>query len=189
MEASVPVEISKYGFAENSGGPGRSRGGYALVREFRFLAEETSMHLRTDRRATLPYGLEGGRDGTPSWNIVNPGPNQHTLPVCPMHSIALKKGETFKHIQPGGGGHGDPLERPPEKVMDAVENEMLTEAYAYDVYGVIIKDGTVDEEATKERRSVLRTTGTNDEAHVRHFYQSINIDPIRDAPSSSAKRQ
>ena len=189
VEASVPVEISKYGFAENSGGPGRSRGGYALVREFRFLAEETSMHLRTDRRATLPYGLEGGRDGTPSWNIVNPGPNQHTLPVCPMHSIPLKKGETFKHIQPGGGGHGDPLERPPEKVMDAVENEMLTEAYASDVYGVIIKDGTVDEEATKERRSVLRTTETNDDAHVRHFYKSINIDPIRDAPSSSAKRQ
>lgn len=182
VEASVPMEISRYGFAQNSGGPGRSRGGYALVREFRMLADETSLHLRTDRRAILPYGLQGGRSGTPSWNIMNPGSQQHTLPVCPMHSVPLKAGDVFCHVQPGGGGYGDPLERDPEKVLEAVENEMITVEYACDVYGVVIVERMVDQDATLRRRASLRETPPDDAVHLGHFHQAIGIDPKRDAP-------
>ena len=53
IEASVPMEISRYGLVENSGGPGRSRGGYALVREYKVLSDEATLHVRSDRRAIL----------------------------------------------------------------------------------------------------------------------------------------
>ena len=177
IEASVPMEISRYGLIENSGGPGRSRGGYGLVREYKVLSDEATLHVRSDRRAILPYGLHGGLSGTPSWNIINPGPAQYTLPVCPMRPIRLGRGDRFQHIQPGGGGFGSPLERDPEMVLDAVDNEMITPEYAFDVYGVVIDGRTVDHEATAERRRALAASPADDTAHLRHFHQGIGIDP------------
>ena len=175
FESQQPLEITRYGFVENSGGPGRSRGGHALVREYRLLAEEAVLTLRTDRRAILPYGLYGGLPGTPSYNIVNPGPNQRILPVCPAEHIPIKRGDIFCHICPGGGGNGDPLERDPEKVLDAVLNQMITRGYAFDVYGVAIGADGVDREATEERRSELRAAAPDEPANLRHFHQSIGV--------------
>jgi N-methylhydantoinase B len=177
IEAGIPIEITRYGFAEHSGGPGRSRGGYALLREYRMIADETSLHMRSDRRAILPYGLDGGLPGTPSWNIINPGGEQRTLPVCPMKSVPLRRGDSFCHVQPGGGGHGDPLERDPEKVLDAVDNEMISEAYANDVYGVVVRDRAVDEDATVACRAALRAGPRDETIYLRYFHESIGIDP------------
>ena len=178
IEADVPLEITRYGFAEHSGGPGRSRGGYALMREFRMLADGvTALNMRSDRRAILPYGLHGGWSGTPSWNIVNAGPEQHTFCQCPMEQVKFRQGDTFLHIQPGGGGNGDPLERDPHKVLQAVEDEMISPEYALEVYGVVLRGREVDHEATAERREVLRAAPRDETVHLRYFHQSIGIDP------------
>ena len=66
---------------------------------------------------------------------------------------------------------------------------MITEAYAYDVYGVVIQDGAIDKVATVKRRSALRAMETSNEGHLRHFYESIRIDPIHDAPSLATKQR
>lgn len=179
LEIGAPLEITRYGFAENSGGPGRFRGGYALVREWRVLSEEAVVTMRTDRRAILPYGLEGGQPGTPSYNIINPGPDQVILPACPMEPYTMKRGDRYCHIAPGGGGFGDPLERDPERVRDSVHNEMITSAYARDVYGVVVRSGTVDTAATEECRAELRATPHGDPAYLRHFHRTIDVDPAK----------
>ena len=176
FETGLPLEITRYGYVQNSGGPGRHRGGYALVRECRVLSDEAVVTMRTDRRAILPYGLEGGQPGTPSYNIVNPGPHQAILPVCPMEAVVLKKGDRFCHVSPGGGGFGDPLERDPERVCDSVQNEMITPAYAFDVYGVSVRDGSVDNAATQSRREQLRTEQPGSTAYLRHFHGTIEVD-------------
>ena len=111
--------------------------------------------IRSDRRAILPYGLDGGLPGTPSWNILNPGPNQRILPACPMENLHLERGDVYLHIQPGGGGYGNPLERDPARVLDDVLNELITADYAFDVYGVAITDDGVDADATALRRTEL----------------------------------
>jgi N-methylhydantoinase B len=103
-ESRMPVEVSCYAFAENSGGPGRYRGGYSSKKAYRILTDEVNLNIRSDRRANLPYGLNGGLPGTPSWNIVNPGPKQRLLPTCPMGGTVLNKDDVFFHVQPGGGG-------------------------------------------------------------------------------------
>ena len=183
LEASVPMEITRYGLVENSGGPGRSRGGYALVREYRVLSDDAILHVRSDRRAILPYGLHGGQPGTPSWNIINPGPDQYTLAVCPMRPIPLERNDRFRHIQPGGGGFGNPLERDPDKVLDAVDNEMITPEYAFDVYGVVIDGRAVDHAATAEQRRALAASPRDDAVHLRHFHDAIGVDPSDRLPS------
>ena len=59
----------------------------------------------------------------------------------PMEPVIFAKGETFRHVSGGGGGHGDPLDRAPEDVLEDVLEERFTAEYARDVYGVVL-DGT-----------------------------------------------
>ncbi len=183
-ESRVPVEISCYSFAENSGGPGRYRGGYSCIKAYRMLTDGVNLNIRSDRRAHLPYGLNGGLPGTPSWNIVNPGPEQRLLPTCPMGSTVLNEGDVFFHVQPGAGGYGNPLERDPDKVLDDVLNEFITFDYAFDVYGVAIRNYSVDTEATATRRAELAAAKSDKPAYLKHFHQSVAIDPNEHKPAT-----
>ena len=180
LESRHPVEITRYAFVQNSGGPGRHRGGAALVRGYRLLADNAVLVMRSDRRKHLPYGLAGGRPGTPSWNILNPGPNQRTLPACPMSAVPMVDGDEFVHIQAGAGGYGDPLERDQEKVRADIENELITPQYAEEVYGVILGAIGVDSAATERRRAEMRAAETRPDAYLDLFYRTVGI------PRSSA---
>ena len=54
----------------------------------------------------------------------------------------------------GGGGFGDPFERPPADVLLDVAGEIVSRSAAEQVYGVVItQEGTVDEAATRTRRA------------------------------------
>jgi N-methylhydantoinase B len=63
----------------------------------------------------------------------------------------------------GAGGYGDPLDRDPELVLHDVLWELVTEAPARDVYGVVFSADKkrVDSEATQARRVALRTERLN----------------------------
>jgi N-methylhydantoinase B len=56
----------------------------------------------------------------------------------------------------GGGGVGDPLERPPEKVAADVDAGLISERAATETYGVVRKDRAIDRAATATKRKELR---------------------------------
>ncbi|PPR11483.1 MAG: Acetophenone carboxylase delta subunit [Alphaproteobacteria bacterium MarineAlpha11_Bin1] len=184
VEALFPLEVTRYGMVENSGGPGKFRGSNAYQREYRFLSDETQMVMRSDRRRFLPYGLDGGCPGTPSWNLRNVGTsNQGAIPVMPMGPVFFKKGETFLHISGGGGGHGASIDRAPEDVLDDIREERFTVDYAYDVYGVVI-DGNpqrVNKKETERRRAELLSLSLDREypPYLRHFHTALGIKDFR----------
>jgi len=171
IEADNPVEILNYGFVPDSGGPGRHRGGLAIVRTYRFLAESGTMTFRTDRRSHLPYGLAGGKPGTPCLNILNPGPRERLLPVLPMEGYTVRAGDVFCHVMPGAGGYGHPFERSPERVLEDVRDGKMTAAYARSEYGVVIdaRADDVDLGAT----AVLRRAAAGAEDRLDHFRQAL----------------
>jgi N-methylhydantoinase B len=138
IEAEMPVEVVRYGFVPDSGGPGRNRGGLAFVREFRFL-QETSFNLRGDRRDHPPFGVEGGAPGAPSAHIlVSADGTERILPAMPMHSFTAGAGDVFRLVGAGGGGFGDAFEREPSRVLvDVIEEKVTIEGAARD-YGVVI---------------------------------------------------
>jgi N-methylhydantoinase B len=140
IESEYPLLIERYGYLPDSGGPGKFRGGLALVRQYRFLEKEATLQLRTDRRAHLPYGLAGGKPGTPSANLLNPGtPEARELPAkC---TITVRQGDVYRHVLAGAGGWGDPSGRDPERVLRDVLEEKITPEYARREYAVAI-DGT-----------------------------------------------
>lgn len=184
VEALFPLEITRYGMVENSGGPGKYRGSNAYQREYRFLSDETQMVMRSDRRRYLPYGLESGRAGTPSWNLRNSGTQeQDAIPVMPMEPVIFKRGETFLHISGGGGGHGDPLERAPEDVLEDVREERFTADYARDVYGVVLSGNplAVDAAETDICRETIKKTAPDTEhpPYLRYFHDALGIRTFR----------
>jgi N-methylhydantoinase B len=156
IEAEYPIAIERYGFLPDTGGPGRFRGGLALVREYRFLEAEGVLQLRTDRRRFLPYGLAGGHPGTPSANLLNPAGEARELPgKC---TITVRRGDVFRHTLAGAGGWGDPLERDPERVGQDVREEKIGAAYARREYGVVVDEttGEVHQPETAALRAARR---------------------------------
>ena len=138
IEAEYPLRIEQYAMVPDSGGPGRLRGGLAMVRDYRILTDEISLTVRSDKRRFPPYGLQGGAAGTSSWNILNPGADQTVLPVLAVEPRYLKCGELFRHVIASGGGFGPPDEREPARVLEDVVLGKVSAEQARTVYRVAI---------------------------------------------------
>jgi len=154
LEAEQPIRIDQYGFVPDTGGPGKYRGGLATVRDFHLL-EEATLQIRSDRRKFLPYGLYGGKPGTPAAGILNPDTDNQAMPS--KFLMRAKRNDVFRMVLAGGGGYGDPLERDPERVAEDVREEKLSHEYAQREYGVVLHPQTlaVDQTATTTLRQRL----------------------------------
>ncbi|WP_407525867.1 hydantoinase B/oxoprolinase family protein [Methylobacterium oryzisoli] len=160
METTYPLMIEEYALRPDSGGAGRNRGGIGVVRQYRLLADEAVMQLRTDRHATRPYGLFGGEAGLPSRNILTTAATGATEVLPSKITRTVRKGDVIRHEQAGSGGYGDPRERDPARVLADVIDGKVSERFARDGFGVVIRDGLVDEAATAQ----LRSTGARSAA-------------------------
>jgi N-methylhydantoinase B len=165
IEATLPIEIVRYGMVKDTGGPGRRRGGLAFEREFRFLADRTEFTLRGDRRQHRPYGVAGGSPGRPSMHLLTRESGVAAeLPTMPMQSFLAHKGDRFRLVSAGGGGFGPSLERPPADVLADVLDGKVSRQCALDDYGVVLDDSgchldvskTALERADRARRVVDR---------------------------------
>ena len=155
-ELEQPIEILACEFIQDVMGAGKYRGGASIRRDYRLLEEEAVLQIRSDRRAFRAYGLYGGRPGKPSWNIINPRGENQVVPA--KVTMTIKRGDVYRHEQPGPGGWGDPLEREPRRVLQDVRNEFVSLAAAREDYAVVVDPSTwtVDEEATAELRAARR---------------------------------
>ncbi len=154
-EAEHPIEILAYELVPDRAGAGRYRGGVPYCREYRLLADEAVLQVRSDRRIFRPYGLQGGACGAPSSNILNPGPDETMMPA--KFTVTLGKGDRLRHELAGPGGWGDPLLRDTASVLQDLRDELISIDTATKVYGVVIdvKNWLVLEEETVQLRREL----------------------------------
>lgn len=142
VESAYPLLIERYALVPDTGGPGKYRGGLAIIRDYRFLADDTIFQLRSDRTDFVPWGIEGGKPGTPTRNYLNPDSENRELPgKCLM---TMKKGDLYRLVQASGGGFGDPLERDVYAILDDVQQEKLTIDHVRREYGVVIDPQTLE---------------------------------------------
>jgi len=155
-ETEQPLEIVACEFIQDVAGPGKYRGGMSIRRDYRLLEAEAILQVRADRQAFRPYGLYGGNPGQPSRNIINPDTEPRV--VTAKVTMTIKRGDVFRHEQPGPGGWGDPLERDPARVLRDVRNELVSLVSARDDYGVVVDPTTwtIVEAATARLRGDLR---------------------------------
>jgi N-methylhydantoinase B len=157
IEAHQPIKVERYGFLPDTGGAGRRRGCLSVLREFRFLEDEGTLQIRSDRRDHPPYGLEGGRPGTPSLNVLNPATEGERLLPTNV-TTGVRRGDLLRHVTAGGGGYGDPLEREPPRVLEDVLDGKISAGCAEREYGVVVLVDGVDEPATRRLRERMRAS-------------------------------
>ncbi len=114
IEADQPIVVERYALVPDSGGPGRYRGGLALERHLRFKANRATLQIRSDRRDHPPYGLDGGGCGAPSnVSILRADGREEACPAKFLTTV--DDGDILRVRLAGGGGHGDPFRREPER--------------------------------------------------------------------------
>jgi N-methylhydantoinase B len=154
-EAEVPFKILRYGLTQDSGGAGKYRGGNALEMIFQAHAPNTRVTARNrDRTRFSSWGVLGGKAGSHSRFVLNPGTNREEN-LGNVDILTIGPGDVV-HIGSGGsGGWGDPLERDPAAVLWDVQRGFVSVGAAETSYGVILQDGAVDADATARRRADL----------------------------------
>jgi N-methylhydantoinase B len=160
-ESLYPVRHECTDYRTDSGGAGKWRGcpGSRIVK--RLLAPATVSSYMVGIKYPMP-GLEGGKPGAPNRLRLRAGtPNEKEIDTL-ANAVPHEAGDTFEYLYGGGGGFGDPLERPASSVLDDVLDEYVSVEGAKRDYGVVIK-GTpedynlsVDEAATASLRDALR---------------------------------
>jgi N-methylhydantoinase B len=152
LEARYPIVMEAYGFAPDSGGAGKYRGGLGLVREYRIEADEVVAQIRSDRANHAPYGLFGGASGACSANYLRTGESLSPLPS--KFTRTLHRGAIIRHEQAGGGGYGDPLTRSLDRIEADLKNGKITRGYAERHHKVVFDGEQIDRARTDAARQV-----------------------------------
>ncbi|ETW94011.1 MAG: hydantoin utilization protein B [Candidatus Entotheonella factor] len=154
-EAEVPVKILQYGLATDSGGAGRYRGGTGTTLSFQVFSPNTVVTARNrDRSRFAPWGIHGGCAGKPSAFVRNPGTDRE-INLGNTDVVTLEPGDTICITSSGAGGWGHPVEREPERVLADVQRGFVSSEMAAAEYGVVIRDGAIDEDATRQQRAAM----------------------------------
>ena len=160
IEAENPLLVEQYAFLADSGGAGRYRGALGIVRQYRVLAEEATVQLRSDRHLHPCWGLFGGKPGALSRSTINPGTqNEENAPSKFVRT--MRRGDVFRGEMAASGGYGDPFTREPAAVLNDVRQQKITVGHALREYGVCIDAATwkVDTEATNTYRATAAHRG------------------------------
>lgn len=156
LESEVPIVVRRFHLVPNSAGPGRFRGGFGVRLDFQVFRPEGIVTARgMERLRFAPWGVSGGSAAATGSVVLNPGTTGER-PLSKIDVLSLEPGDVLSVRTPGGGGHGDRLQRPPARVLDDVVAGLISREHARDAYGVVLRDDRVDEEAT----AVLRQSGS-----------------------------
>jgi N-methylhydantoinase B len=161
IESEFPTRIVRFELIRDSGGAGHFRGGLGVRREYLNLAD-ARFSIRSMKHVIPPHGMAGGCDGRPGDIWINPDTDRATRLPTRYADYPLKEGDMFRLDTPGGGGYGDPLARPAERVLADVREGFVSPAAAAREYGVVITadKSAVDEAATMKRREELKKPPT-----------------------------
>jgi N-methylhydantoinase B len=158
IEQLYPVRVEATTLREDSGGPGRWRGGLGLTRAVRILAPHTRLSVLAERAVLPPFGVCGGAAGATNrfWirrggQAVQPSPLPGKVSAFPV-----EPGDVLLMESSGGGGFGDPLERDPAMIAADLAEGYITPVAAEAIYGVVLANGAIDARATAARRARLR---------------------------------
>jgi N-methylhydantoinase B len=160
IESEFPTRLLRFELIRDSGGPGRFRGGLGIRREYLNL-EDARFSIRSMKHLIPPNGCAGGRAGRPGDIWINPDSEEAKRLPTRYADYPLRKGDIFRLDAPGGGGHGDPLARKPQRVLDDVNEGNVSPQAAERDYGVVLKPQgrtrTIDQRATAARRKQMQT--------------------------------
>jgi N-methylhydantoinase B len=117
-----------------------------------------------DRSILACWGVKGGKAGRPFQVTVDPGGiHEHDVDAL-ADAEPLTAGTVVRIRTTGGGGWGDPLDRPVDEVLRDIAWRKVSVQGAREDYGVVVlDDGTADDAATEALRADRRAARTGEE--------------------------
>jgi len=137
-EAKSPIIIARRALRQDSGGPGKFRGGLGVAQQTH-VRKTASIYSRMERTICAPWGLHGGKEALANRvSIVRSDGNIKRFPTGKFNPTEIAEGDGFLVETAGGGGFWSALEREPEKVLADVRSGYVSLEAARRDYGVVI---------------------------------------------------
>ncbi|MET0850217.1 MAG: hydantoinase B/oxoprolinase family protein [Candidatus Rokuibacteriota bacterium] len=157
VEQLYPVRVERTEMREDSGGPGRFRGGLGLSRQVRIQASGTRLSVLAEKSVLPPFGVSGGAAGATNHFWVRRGDRPIEPSPLPgkVGGFPLEADDVLIMDSSGGGGFGDPLTRSLDALAADLAQGYVTPAAAAAVYGVVLRDGVMDAAASARKRADL----------------------------------
>lgn len=174
IEATFPIRYLFRRRLKDSGGPGRHRGGTGG--EMMIVAHDAPDggidYVVSGKGTRFPQsdGLAGGYPGALNDYVWVHADDEAGAPLFARDlggaggrqepiswGVFPLRGRDGLYVRwNGGGGLGDPLDRPADQVARDVAAGVVSNEAAAEVYGVVLADGLADANATGARRAQLR---------------------------------
>lgn len=158
LETLTPLVQDRRELRTDSGGAGQHRGGLGQVVEVRRRGEHGwTVNANIDRVTFPAGGARGGLAGA-AGELTDAAtgrelPRKRLVRLAPESRVRMRF--------PGGGGYGDPRERPVERVLNDVVNGYVSIEAARERYGVHIEYVGPDDALVRPPES-YRVLGTSD---------------------------
>jgi N-methylhydantoinase B len=136
LESEYPTRVERFELIRDSAGAGKFRGGVAPRRVYRMLAPEAQWTLRGGRHEVPAFGVHGGNPGRVGGAIRRTPAGEETRLPSRFSGVRLAANDVAVLEKAGGGGFGDPQERPFSAVLDDVLDGYVSRDAAIADYGV-----------------------------------------------------
>jgi N-methylhydantoinase B len=145
-ELLYPMRIERRELRQDSGGPGRHRGGLGLIEEFAATEYPLTLAHGQGRTKEGPPGSNDGRPGRPgrcmrirvdgSEEVLGGRGDDGHWRMSMFDNAVIEPGERVRVEAPGGGGWGDPTGRDPDRLADDLADGYISDQGAREDYGV-----------------------------------------------------
>lgn len=118
QEIRYPIRIEEHALRDDSGGPGKYRGGLGVNMSYRVLVP-CQVTINNERTRMPPWGVHGGKEAAHNEAVIH-FTNGEKREVKKGTEIPLGKGDLVEFSTAGGGGYGDPADRPRQSIAEDV---------------------------------------------------------------------
>ena len=136
FEQQTPHRLVKHEYIPDSAGPGKWRGGLGVETRFVIGSENTTVVTFGDGDIEPAFGLDGGKEGGLNFiRLVYPDGREYRCTTKDLVT-GVPAGTLYVQHASGGGGYGDPKERPRDTVREEVLNGVVSPESAREDYGL-----------------------------------------------------
>jgi N-methylhydantoinase B len=155
LESTYPVLVEKSELIQDSGGAGKYMGGPGSRLKIRPLAPATYYSF-LEKGKSPHWGVDGGKPGLRNYILIQ-SKELGEFEILKHPGVPLAENDRVEVTAGGGGGYGNPLERPIERVRTDVIMGYISAEFARREYGVMIDPQSfeIDNAVTQKLRGEM----------------------------------